>query len=38
MGLDAKDFRRDARAFARRFDLTFPLVYDGPGETVTDWG
>jgi cytochrome c biogenesis protein CcmG/thiol:disulfide interchange protein DsbE len=38
VGLDAKDFRRDARAFARRFDPAFPLVYDGPGETVTDWG
>ncbi len=38
LGLDAKDFRRDARGFARRFDLTFPLVFDGPGETVPDWG
>ncbi len=38
VGLDAKDFRRDARSFARRFDLTFPLVYDGPGETLTDYG
>ena len=38
VGLDAKDFRRDARAFVRRFDLTFPIVYDGPGSTLTRWG
>ena len=38
VGLDAKDFRRDAQAFAERFDLTFPLVFDGPGETVTPYG
>lgn len=38
VGLDAKDFRRDARRFARRFDLTFPLVYDGPGDTLAGYG
>ncbi len=36
VGLDAKDFRKDARRFARRYDLTFPLVYDGPGDVATD--
>jgi cytochrome c biogenesis protein CcmG/thiol:disulfide interchange protein DsbE len=34
VGLDAKDFRADARRFARRYELTFPLVYDGPGDTI----
>ena len=38
LGLDAKDFREDARRFARRFDLTFPLVYDGPGNAIGDYG
>jgi cytochrome c biogenesis protein CcmG, thiol:disulfide interchange protein DsbE len=38
VGLDAKDFRRDARAFMRRYDLTFPVVYDGPGETLAGYG
>ena len=38
VGLDAKDFERDAKRFARRFDLTFPLVYDGPGDTLENWG
>lgn len=38
VGLDAKDFRADARKFAERYDLTFPLVYDGPGETLEGLG
>jgi cytochrome c biogenesis protein CcmG, thiol:disulfide interchange protein DsbE len=38
VGLDAKDFRRDARAFMRKYDLTFPVVYDGPGDTLGGYG
>jgi cytochrome c biogenesis protein CcmG/thiol:disulfide interchange protein DsbE len=38
VGYDAKDFRRDARRFATRFDLTFPIVYDGPGDELDEWG
>lgn len=38
VGLDAKDFRRDARAFVERFGLTFPIVYDGPGDTLGQLG
>jgi cytochrome c biogenesis protein CcmG/thiol:disulfide interchange protein DsbE len=38
VGLDARDFRRDARRFAERYGLTFPLVFDGPGDTLDDWG
>jgi cytochrome c biogenesis protein CcmG, thiol:disulfide interchange protein DsbE len=38
VGVDAKDFRRDAREFVERFGLTFPIVYDGPGEILGDWG
>lgn len=38
VGLDAKDFRRDALDFAERFELTFPLVFDGPGDTVSPYG
>ena len=38
LGLDAKDFRGDARNFARRYDITFPLVYDGPGNTLSGYG
>ncbi len=38
LGLDAKDFRGDARRFAARFGLTFPLVFDGPGDAVASYG
>jgi cytochrome c biogenesis protein CcmG/thiol:disulfide interchange protein DsbE len=38
VGLDAKDFRADARRFADRFELTFPLVYDGPGNEIDGYG
>ncbi len=38
VGLDAKDFRADARRFAKRFALTFPLAYDGPGDAIDGYG
>ena len=38
LGLDAKDFEVDARRFADRFGLTFPLVYDGPGDAIDEYG
>ncbi len=38
VGLDAKDFRGDARAFMKRFGVTFPVVYDGPGDNLGGYG
>jgi len=38
VGLDAKDFRADARRFAQRYELSFPLVYDGPGNAIDAYG
>jgi len=38
VGLDAKDFRGDARRFVRRYDLTFPIVHDGSGSTICRLG
>ena len=38
LGYDAKDLKRDAQRFARRYELTFPLVYDGPGDELSSWG
>jgi cytochrome c biogenesis protein CcmG, thiol:disulfide interchange protein DsbE len=38
VGYDAQDFRRDARGFMRRFNLTFPVVYDGPGDRLSSYG
>jgi cytochrome c biogenesis protein CcmG, thiol:disulfide interchange protein DsbE len=38
VGLDAKDFRKDARRFVRRFGLTFPIVYDGSCDVAGRYG
>ena len=38
LGIDAQDFRGDARSFAKRFGLTYPVVYDGSGSTLGKWG
>lgn len=38
LGVDAQDFRADARRFAKRYGLTYPLVYDGKGSTLGKWG
>lgn len=38
VGLDAKDFRADARRFVERFSLSFPTVFDCPGELVGPYG
>lgn len=38
VGLDAKDFRADARRFMKRFGLTFPIVYDGPANALDGYG
>ena len=38
VGLNAKDLRSDARRFVSRFDLTFPIVRDGSGDTIREWG
>lgn len=38
VGVNAKDFRGDARAFARRYRVTYPNVYDGKGSTLGRYG
>lgn len=38
LGVDAQDFRQDARRFVKRFGLTYPVVYDGSGSTLGKWG
>ncbi len=38
VGLNAKDLRSDARRFVSRYDLTFPVVRDGSGDTIREWG
>lgn len=38
LGVDAQDFRQDAKRFMRRFGITYPIVYDGEGATLGKWG
>jgi cytochrome c biogenesis protein CcmG, thiol:disulfide interchange protein DsbE len=38
LGVDTNDVRGEARRFARENRMTYPLVYDGPGETTTEYG
>ncbi len=38
LGVNAQDFKQDARRFAKRFGMTYPLVYDGKGSTLGKWG
>ena len=38
VGIDANDFKSDARRFARRYKVTYPLVHDGPGDLLDDYG
>ena len=38
LGVDFNDFRQDARRFIDRFDLTYPVVFDGKGSTAGRWG
>ncbi len=38
LGIDAQDFRQDAKRFVKRFGITYPIVYDGSGSTLGKWG
>jgi cytochrome c biogenesis protein CcmG, thiol:disulfide interchange protein DsbE len=38
LGVDINDLRSDARRFARENNMTYPLGFDGIGETSTDFG
>lgn len=38
LGVDAQDFRGDARRFMKRFGIRYPVVYDGSGSTLGKWG
>jgi len=38
VGVDANDFASDARKFAARYHLTYPLLHDGAGKTLTPYG
>lgn len=38
LGVNTQDFRADARRFAERYGVTYPVVHDGPGATREGWG
>jgi cytochrome c biogenesis protein CcmG/thiol:disulfide interchange protein DsbE len=38
LGVDAQDFRKDARRFVARYGLSYPVVHDGTGSTLGHWG
>lgn len=38
LGVDAQDFKGDARDFAKKYRLTYPLVHDGKGTTLGPYG
>ena len=38
LGIDQQDVTGDARAFARKYGVTYPLVHDGPGKVVATYG
>ncbi|HEY7707253.1 MAG TPA: TlpA disulfide reductase family protein [Gaiellaceae bacterium] len=38
LGVDFHDLKGAARRFARENDMSYPLAYDGPGNTISDYG
>jgi len=38
LGIDQQDVTGDARAFAKKYGVTYPLVRDGPGKVVATYG
>jgi len=38
VGVDAQDFRGDAKRFVARYRLTYPIVHDGRGSTLGRFG
>lgn len=38
IGVDANDYAGDARAFVRKYGLTYAIVHDAHGSTLGHWG
>lgn len=38
LGVDAQDFKTDARRFVERYGITYPTVHDPNGSTLGRWG
>jgi cytochrome c biogenesis protein CcmG/thiol:disulfide interchange protein DsbE len=37
LGIDSQDFKGDARKFARENGISYPIVHDGPGDTMRSY-
>jgi cytochrome c biogenesis protein CcmG, thiol:disulfide interchange protein DsbE len=38
LGIDGQDVRSDARDFVREYELTYPMLHDGPGDLREPFG
>jgi cytochrome c biogenesis protein CcmG/thiol:disulfide interchange protein DsbE len=38
VGIDSQDFTGDAKRFARRYGISYPIAHDAPGKVVSDYG
>lgn len=38
VGIDGQDFSGDARRFMKKYNVTYPVVRDGPGKVVNTYG
>ena len=38
IGVDANDYTGDARAFAKKYGLTYAIIHDAHGSTLGHWG
>jgi cytochrome c biogenesis protein CcmG/thiol:disulfide interchange protein DsbE len=38
VGIDGQDFVGDAKRFATKLGITYPIVHDGPGSTIDRYG
>lgn len=38
LGIDTKDVKGDAQAFVKNFDISYPIIYDEPGEALLRLG
>ncbi len=38
LGIDTKDLKSNAKAFVRDYDITYPIIYDEPGEALLRLG
>jgi cytochrome c biogenesis protein CcmG/thiol:disulfide interchange protein DsbE len=38
IGVDIRDFTGDAKSFVKKYDVSYPIAYDGPAKLWEAWG